>query len=169
MLAGASQDDKAVCDEIWRRIPSNTRYFVSNLGRVRHERGNIKKLQINKDGYVRISLYNKGFTGTHNVAALVAEAFIGKRPIGMTIDHIDGNKTNSSSDNLEYVTQRENVHRLHSRRGKPVGVYYCKKANRYNAQISKGRDKITLGWFKTEEEASAAYKAARKVIEKWID
>jgi DNA invertase Pin-like site-specific DNA recombinase len=41
----------------------------------------------------------------------VALAFIGKRPDGFAIDHIDCNKLNNVVNNLEYVTIRENNRR----------------------------------------------------------
>ena len=40
---------------------------------------------------------------------LVAEYFIGERPEGYEIDHIDGNYLNNRADNLRYVTRRENL------------------------------------------------------------
>lgn len=40
---------------------------------------------------------------------LVAEQFIGIRPDGLVIDHIDRDKLNNRVDNLRYVTHTENV------------------------------------------------------------
>ena len=62
------------------------------------------------NGYLRISLYN-GIEKKIHVAKLVAEAFIGERPEGYQIDHIDGNKENNHYTNLEYVTASENMKR----------------------------------------------------------
>lgn len=42
------------------------------------------------------------------VHELVAAAFIGPRPAGHQINHIDGNKQNNRVENLEYVTHAEN-------------------------------------------------------------
>lgn len=41
---------------------------------------------------------------------LVAETFIGKRPTGMVIDHINRNKQDNHVRNLRYCTRLENAH-----------------------------------------------------------
>jgi hypothetical protein len=43
------------------------------------------------------------------VHALVARAFIGPRPDGHQINHIDANPVNNRVENLEYVTPRGNM------------------------------------------------------------
>ena len=48
------------------------------------------------------------------VHVLVAEHFIGERPEGFDINHIDRNKLNNSVKNLEYCTHKENMR--HARR-----------------------------------------------------
>jgi hypothetical protein len=42
---------------------------------------------------------------------MVAEVFIGPKPPGMFIDHINGVKLDNRACNLEYVTHQENVSR----------------------------------------------------------
>ena len=41
--------------------------------------------------------------------SLVAHFYIGSRPKGYDINHIDGNKGNNHFSNLEYITHSENV------------------------------------------------------------
>ncbi|KAI9301148.1 hypothetical protein BJ944DRAFT_234180 [Cunninghamella echinulata] len=48
-----------------------------------------------------------------SIHSLVAHAFIKKRPIGMVIDHVNGNKKDNRVGNLEYVTSQENTRRCH--------------------------------------------------------
>lgn len=44
-----------------------------------------------------------------SVHSLVAHAFIGPRPPGLQINHIDADRTNNHFSNLEYVTGSENM------------------------------------------------------------
>jgi hypothetical protein len=61
-----------------------------------------------KDGYrdVNIQVNNKVYYVKEH--RLIWSYFNGDIPEGMTINHIDGNKTNNSLDNLELVTPEEN-------------------------------------------------------------
>lgn len=97
--------------EVWKPISGWSNYQVSNLGRVRHI--HIIKSRTSNNGYLRASLSRGvgaakaaplGFT----IHGLVAGAFIGERPQGLVINHIDGNKLNNRPENLEYITQGEN-------------------------------------------------------------
>jgi len=91
-------------------------YEVSKFGGVRSLAGiqrkflgGVLKLFANEWGYLRVDLqYNKK-RKSRLVHQIVAESFIGPRPDGMEINHIDGDKTNNCADNLEYVTHSDNV------------------------------------------------------------
>jgi hypothetical protein len=45
---------------------------------------------------------------TYKVHQLVAEAFLGPRPDGYVVYHIDEDATNNVPDNLKYTTRAEN-------------------------------------------------------------
>ena len=103
-------------NEEWKRC-RNEHYEVSSLGRVRRATaragtvaGKVLRPGVGKRGYPIVVLYdgNRGKTST-NVHELVAAAFIGPRPDGMWINHIDGNKINNCAGNLEYVTPAGNM------------------------------------------------------------
>lgn len=96
--------------EEWRQIPGCDKYFVSNIGRVIStfkDVPSILKGGLSTTGYkiCTIGRYAKSKPVHH----MVAEAFIGPRPIGFQINHIDGCKTNNSVSNLEYVTPSDNA------------------------------------------------------------
>lgn len=81
-----------------------------------------------KTGYHQVSIRKTGMTGfggfTKYVHDLVAEQFIGPRPEGYDIDHVDGNRSNNHYTNLEYVTRQENIRRAWVRRlAKEKGEY----------------------------------------------
>ena len=97
-------------DEIWKPITNFPNYEVSNLGQVRNITTNkLKACRVDHFGYKCTDLYNNGKSKTIKVHKLVAESFIGNRPLNCEINHIDGNKQNNKVNNLEYVTRSENI------------------------------------------------------------
>jgi hypothetical protein len=94
--------------EEWMMVQSNGRtLYVSDHGNVIN--GNYRK--IGKAKLAKTSISNCGYIQTLNtvVHRLVAEAFIGPIPKGMTVNHIDGNKKNNHVSNLEIVSYAENT------------------------------------------------------------
>lgn len=97
--------------EIWRKY-RNTRYEISNTGKVRRGQYELKP---QTTGQLRNYLQVRLFDGTkakgrlEYVHRMVAETFIGKIPEGMTINHIDENPSNNNVDNLEIVSASENT------------------------------------------------------------
>ena len=82
-------------------------YEVSNQGNVR--RGDkILKCSILRCGYKYFQLVEDYKRKNHLIHHLVAKCFIGERPDGLVIDHIDQNKLNNNIKNLRYVTQQIN-------------------------------------------------------------
>ena len=109
-------------EEIWKDIEGyEGLYQVSNLGRIKslgkyiHKlRGNIwtdekiKKQHKDRDGYCRVNLYKNSKMKACMVHRLVAKAFIPNTENKKEINHIDGNKDNNITSNLEWCTRTEN-------------------------------------------------------------
>jgi len=104
--------------EEWRWVVGSDTHQVSNLGRIqsRAQLGGFSgysrtwrllKPQL-RQHYLGVTVLVGGKQKQAYVHQLVAEAFIGPRPDGLEINHIDGRKQNNSSGNLEYVTRSEN-------------------------------------------------------------
>lgn len=115
-------------EEEWKIIEgSDGKFSVSNYGQVRQNHYEYISLQGHKiiweekiiepstwqSRYLRVDIQNKRqevkFRKAVYVHKLVAEYFIGPRPEGYVIDHIDGNYLNNRADNLRYVTQKQNL------------------------------------------------------------
>lgn len=103
--------------ERWRPVVGyETRYWVSDLGRVRSQRCVLSPAPQSK-GYLCVSLYDGSSPKrpkTFCVHDLVAVAFVGPKPIGKQVNHKDTQKTNNRATNLEYVTPLKNMQ--HARR-----------------------------------------------------
>jgi hypothetical protein len=103
--------------EEWRDIPGyEGLYQVSDLGNVRSLNGfGFKgKIHVLKPGEVRgykhVRLYKNDRLKTHRIHLLVAMAFFGHKPNSkIVVDHIDDNSLNNRLDNLQIITQSENV------------------------------------------------------------
>lgn len=91
-------------------------YEVSNHGRVRRlpgtygcRNGRILTPKPLPRGYLTVMLSKDNVPSRVYPHHLVAAAFIGPRPKGYDINHIDRCRTNNRTENLEYVTRRENI------------------------------------------------------------
>lgn len=85
-------------------------YRISDSGEVMSTRSmKILKGVDHGHGYLFITLQLNGRKRQVTIHSLVAHYFIGPRPVGLTINHIDGNKQNNTASNLEYITHTENV------------------------------------------------------------
>jgi len=100
-----------LCKEMMLHIAPYYRVEVLDSGKVRifsdskHAKGRELSQFLNKDGYLKVKLSNKGTT----VHSIVAKLFLGERPPGLTVNHKDCNKLNNHPSNLEYVSIAENL------------------------------------------------------------
>lgn len=94
--------------EVWRRCPTYDAVEASSCGRVRVG-GKMNHPTPDKDGYLRTWASSEGKRRNTSHHAAVADAFIGPRPAGYEIDHIDGVRTNNRPENLRYLTHADNV------------------------------------------------------------
>jgi len=92
-------------------------YQVSNLGRFRsldrdrdiNRKGKILKPSMRQNGYLFLRLSKKGYVSSFLAHRLVASHFVKGYKEGLDVNHKDGNKSNNSAYNLEWVTRAENI------------------------------------------------------------
>ena len=109
-------------EEIWKVIKEAPNYSVSNLGRVKNNITNYILKTQKSEAYERVNLKcMDGKNHTKRVHRLVLEAF---NPIEnmnkMVVNHKDADHFNNHLDNLEWLTQSENVKRTWQRGRKHV-------------------------------------------------
>ena len=114
--------------ELWLPVPGWERFYrVSNhgnaesLGRMTDRKspsgvpyqrwidGRRLKLSRNNVGYYWVHLSDDGRKKSVKIAHLVMAAFVGPRPEGLQVAHLDGNKANNRLDNLQYKTPAANA------------------------------------------------------------
>lgn len=91
------------------RVRSMDRESPGKNGSIRKVKGRILKPQA-KDGRktLYVKLCKKQKIESIYVHILIAKTFIGERPEGYAVCHIDGDNQNNSIDNLTYDTYRQN-------------------------------------------------------------
>lgn len=103
-------------NEIWKSFKYNNRtYYASSLGNIKTSFGNILSKKFDKYGYVRVRLINDNSQNLDKrvlklIHRLIYKAFYPncENFNELTINHIDGIKTNNNIFNLELVTRADN-------------------------------------------------------------
>jgi hypothetical protein len=120
----------------WKLIDRFPNYEVSNFGDVRRvvggqgaKAGRVLKWHLHtSSGYPDVRLVQDGKTVSVPVHRLVACAFLGPRPDGMQVRHLDGDKMNARVKNLTYGSAQQNGQDKvsHGRSSKGVKNPKCK-------------------------------------------
>lgn len=119
--------------EEWSRIENvDGNYFISNKGRVKSRLITREKILIQrqKEGYLYYTFKRNGIYVTKLAHRLVGLAFCPNQNNYAEMDHLDEDKTNNDSSNLEWVTHAENMRRYFERH--PAGFDKKEYAAKYN-------------------------------------
>lgn len=84
------------------------RIVKHSTNKTRIQYGKIIKLLPDTDGYLQVGLYKDGKCRKHKVHRLVAECFVDNKNNKPEVNHLDENKQNNKSENLEWCTRKEN-------------------------------------------------------------
>lgn len=101
--------------EKWKTLFFNNNYEVSNLGRLRNKKTKIiAKGSIKKNGYVQVSVDNQNY----RLHRLVLQTWCPNEDYEeLTVDHINGNRSDNRLENLRWATQEENTAYMLTHRG----------------------------------------------------
>lgn len=150
--------------EIWKPTHVTDNYSVSNLGRVRNNlTGRILKPSDNGNGYKRVTISQAGKPKAYLIHRLAAEAFCLKQENQTEVDHIDGNRSNNTVENLRWVTGSENM-QYASQRGE------CHLRKLTVEQVREIREKYKSGQTtlsKLGREYNVRYQSIQAIVNRW--
>jgi hypothetical protein len=99
--------------EVWK-TSKHRKYEVSNLGNIRNTKTKrLRSIHYDRNGYARICLMVGKKSKMVMVHKLVADAFVTKERGKTVVNHLDGNKANNRSDNLEWCNLSENTRHMY--------------------------------------------------------
>ncbi len=152
--------------EVWKDIPNyEGLYQVSNLGNIKSFKKSkevILKNCLNSKGYYIVNLHNNK-AKTFQVHQLVAIAFLNHKPCGLklVVDHINNDCLDNRLDNLQIVTNRQNVSKdIKNKTSKYTGVCWHKTKLKWMCGIRIQNKIKHLGYFTDEHEAHLKYQEA---------
>lgn len=113
------------------KLRSLDRFVFEKGGKRQFRRGQDIQPQLNPNGYLQLALNKEGKRKMVYVHIIVAQTFIPNPQENKTVNHIDGNKRNNKTDNLEWCSYSNNNEHayteLHRKKvtvgGSPKGVY----------------------------------------------
>jgi hypothetical protein len=139
---------------VWTIVDLQDYYHLNNFNWCPKKRGlsiYAVRLSSNSSGSIRIISMHKGIL---------------KAPVGLLVDHKNGETLDNRRSNLRIATHSQNMFNRKKVRTKTssrfIGVSYDKKKRLWKSSISTHGRKIFLGYFKNEIDAAKACDAAAK-------
>ena len=93
---------------MFKKVKDFENYTIYDNGEIMGIKGNFLVPWMGRGGYLKVCLSNKGERKWVYVHRLVCMCFIENQLNKPEINHIDGNKLNNNTVNLEWVTRSEN-------------------------------------------------------------
>lgn len=90
--------------EIFKEIENVEGWYISNMGTIKNETGEIRIPLNHPKGYLQTTIKGKNYL----VHRLVAKHFIPNPENKPQVDHINGDKTDNRVENLRWATSHEN-------------------------------------------------------------
>jgi hypothetical protein len=167
--------------EIWKDIPDYEGiYQISNLGNIKSLSRKIlnnggyfiskEKLlnpSLDINGYFVVCLCNNKKQSVKKIHQLLAMCFLEHKTNGHTlvVDHINNNPSDNRLENLQIITNRENLSKDKKKKtSKYTGVSWDKSKNKWVSQIIINSNHNFLGRFNCELSASIAYQNKLKTL-----
>ena len=99
-------------------------YQINELGQIKNKNGKIKSQNVINSGYLVVDLYKNNVRHTLLVHRLVAQTFVPNPDNLEIINHIDGDKTNNNSSNLEWCDYTTNLNHARNNNLRPKEWQY---------------------------------------------
>ena len=112
---------------------------------------------LSQKGYFRVSIGSKKNKRAHFAHNVITLCYLGEKPQGYQTDHINSIRTDNRLENLQYITQQQNIQKIKTKNGRNVKGCYLTKYGTYRAQIAVDYKLFNLGTYDTEAEARQAY------------
>lgn len=129
------------------RIRTTDRMITGRDGRVELHHGRVLKPQRLKNGYyeVYISLGAAVKKKHRTVHSLVAQTFLGEKPVGHDVMHLNGDRSDNRVENLKYGSRSENLRSTYDYGGRQAnGKLSLEDVDVIRHRLSRGESPILI-------------------------
>lgn len=165
-------------NEIWKPIPGyEGLYEASCLGRIRSlpritvskcnrnvavKGGILRPFYGTTSNYYQVQLCKQGILRKHLVHRLVAQVFLSDWNADLEVNHIDGNRLNNRSDNLEMCTRQQNIdHSIKHNLKRDYGEHHV------HAKLTNRQANIIRVWHRwgiRQNDLAAMFRVSKQAI-----
>jgi len=121
---------------------------------IRQNKWTICNGSLDSSGYLQIGIHSRLTIKKHRLIAYAFELL--ELNSELVVDHIDRNILNNRIENLRAITHQQNQFNTDAK-----GCFYSIRHKKWQGYIYLNKEKISLGYFKTEEEAHQKYLEAK--------
>ena len=109
------------------------------------------------EGYLKTDINGKKVF----VHTIIALCYLGIKPEGKQIDHINSIRNDNRVENLQYISQSENNLKKTTKNGKPIKGTQKTPSGRFQVRLYINKKRTCLGTYDTEEKAIEIYIQAK--------
>ena len=149
------------------QVRSVDRVVARTDGQSRRLRGKTLKQAVNRKGYMRVDFCRDSVRKPYEVHTIVAAAFLGTRPEGMQVMHLNDDPRDNRAANLAYGTQVDNMRQCANRgRTRAQKQTHCVNGHEFTPENTIPRagrsDRIGRRCRRCREETIKRYEEKRR-------
>lgn len=157
--------------EEWKPVIGFEDYEVSSFGRIKNKYGKFLNPTIDSVGYKMVGLWKDKKETKNRLHRIIAKTFLENPDNLPCVNHIDGDKTNNTIDNLEWCTYKDNnlhAYKIGLKKGSNKKPVICEQTGEVFDSIREAANKFCLNYGSLKSHLQGRSKTIKKLIFRFL-